>query len=66
MTLDDLLKETFYTLYRRYDENVQCLIAYTEDFDEFCDLLTANEIPFTFSEVGELIITDENYLYEIL
>lgn len=66
MTLDELLKETFYTLYRRYDENVQCLIAYTEDFDEFCDLLTANEIPFTFSEVGELIITDENYLYEIL
>lgn len=66
MTLDDLLKDTFYTLYRRCDEKVQCLVAYTEDFNEFCNLLTMNKISFTFSEVGELIIIDENYFYEIL
>ena len=66
MTLDELLKETLYTLYRRCDEKVQCLMAYTEDFDEFCNLLTINEIPFTFSEIGELIITDKNYFYEVL
>ncbi len=66
MTLDDLLKETLYTLYRRCDEKVQYLVVYTEDFNEFCNLLIMNKIPFTFSEVGELIITDENYFYEIL
>ena len=66
MTLDDLLKETFYTLYRRCDEKVQCLVAYTEDFNEFCDLLTMNKIPFVITSLGELIITDKNYFYEIL